>query len=275
MKPSARILRLIAAGLLIAGLAASFADAAALPTVRPLQDAGSNDDRVTLNFKGGTVAEYLAALKQAAPRANVVFTAEVGGVPMPPVELRGANWHTAVQLVDEHTAWVDGVQTMVQVKRVPGDPMIYRVSVHRSPPRVEAVRSRVWTVRALLDQVKAPDLLSAIEAALAMQQSETEPRVAFHEATGLIIAQALPAQIEVIEEVIVQLSAGRPPASKPDAGLQLELEKRLVRLETLETERVNLMRRVDDAQRQMAQLQAELAAYKQRFGNLGGGAGGQ
>lgn len=198
---------------------------------------------VTLDFPGGTAAEYIQAVQNAiAQRAegrlapNIVSVTEATGrIRMPAVQLRGVDPWSALLLVGDLRVERGDVVTELEVEQIPTSPHaspIYRVAADEirqprvvsanMPPR-ETTRenerlSNVWSLADITTLgMNAEEALTAIEAALALAEEElpsdgaegsAAPRrtqLRYHDATDLLIAVGPEEQIVLIHEVLAQL----------------------------------------------------------------------
>ena len=122
----------------------------------------------------------------------------------------------------------------------------------------------VWSVSSLLDNdISSEALLSAVEMALDVIDSDTQLDVRFHEETGLVIAMGDIGQMETIDGVLDQLRNSvddrRAEAAHGEfAGLPQEL----MRLEILTTE---LNRMLETRNRELADARAELRAIEREL----------
>ncbi len=183
---------------------------------------------VDLSFPGGTIADYLDALrKQVGKETNIVVTDPRAGEPvLPDISLSGVTVDAAVNLIAAQYRLDNGRKIKVRVEGVgdlgeqQGTPL-YRISsigVGRdTPPNV-----RVWTVASLIDdQVKADDVLTAVELAVSLAGPGSKPAdIRFHEPTSLLVANGSPEQIDAINSVIAQLLESQHQRLEEEARIE-------------------------------------------------------
>ncbi len=169
---------------------------------------------IDLSFPGGTVLDYVAAVRKANPEANIVTDPEAALIPMPAVALRRVTVPAALAVLRNRS--VNDGRTVVElsVEEVPvfspEERPTYQVQARtsgagRAPPPNRS--TKVWTVSSLLvGDLTSRKLLSAVETAVEVVGSDPRPDVRFHEDTGLVIARGSPDQIAAIAEVIDQLT---------------------------------------------------------------------
>ena len=156
-----------------------------------------------LDFPGGTVNEYVAAIRRAHPTANIVVLAGAGVWGVPPMQLRNVTVRAALGAIRQEVELPSGVRSalMVEESAVVGNPeSVFTLSfVGREAPR--PVRTRVWSIAEhILNGVAPEDLFGAVEVALALDPGEAQIR--YHEPTALLIVRAAPAQLDVVEETL-------------------------------------------------------------------------
>ncbi|MDY7110360.1 MAG: hypothetical protein SYC29_17155 [Planctomycetota bacterium] len=189
---------------------------------------------IDLAFPGGSVAEYVEALRGEAEYLNIIVMPEVAQVRMEAVELRQVDPTAAVSLL--HGLQQEGAGGMVQlaVDRVSGElfrSTVYTVSaIPKGTRRRQATDSEVWSLAEILQaDVSAEDVLTAVETALDMFEQTYEPtEVRFHRETGLLIAYARPDQIEAVDDVVSALTVALRSRAPADRGPKIaELETQL------------------------------------------------
>lgn len=167
---------------------------------------------LSLDFPGGTAADYIAALRHAEPRANVVVLGDLDRIKMAPVQLQNADVFSALRVLDQLPPEQDGLAVKVRVDNVASSPVSPPVFVVTADIRNRggATSSSFTTVISMADllgeDLKPADALTAIDATLGLIQGERAPaEIKFHEQTGLLIARGSPAQVDGIRQVVAQL----------------------------------------------------------------------
>jgi len=197
----------------------------AMPTLAEVFD---ETQVVTVNFEGGSVKEYVEAIKKVAPSANIVVMACADRVDMPAVQLTKVSLSTALQLLDGRSTQSAQGYTELHVQYNEGDEEgqgIWAIDCQTSLRDPFGGRGyRIWSVKDMVGEGQKTtinDVMSVVDSALSMvdegeAEAGTPPQVKFHEATGLIIAKGTDAQLGVIEEV---LDAMRETAHAEESGL--------------------------------------------------------
>lgn len=215
--------------------------APAQPPAAPAERARPSLPVIDLSFPGGTVTDYVAALRKATPDANVVIAPGAGEATVPAVTLRHVTVPAALDVLRGRVRTGAGVAVEIEIVHVPSystdERPTYAVRAHEAGgaagPRAS---THVWTVSALLGaDLTSRTLLSAIETALDVVGG-SKPDVRFHEDTGLLIARGNEEQIDVITSVIDELQGARRERETEEA-LREALEGCLARVHALEAER--------------------------------------
>lgn len=212
------------------------------------------DAPISLSFKGGTAAEYIATLRGAVkPRPlNVVFRGKADGVKLPPVELANVSVGTAVQTLDQiHEPIGDGV--WLEIKRVidgGGEPLYAILLRSNEPLQPFAAQSTdVFSIRGITEpaptdpdgvQVSLPSsvVLSALEAILSVDTAKEAPApvLKYHPDSGLVVVRAFEDQLLLVRRAIgtMQDDADRRRAmyATIDLGaVQVELQRSSIKLQ--------------------------------------------
>ena len=240
------------------------------------------DLQIDLEFGGGTVLDYLSAVKEAAGDSNLLIDLRTQHFGMGPVRLQSTALEAAVELVDGMTSEGDGVVRGIVVQTVGSAPRDAGYGPGRAPSagrpiyRVEVVEksggsnteSRVWSLHDLIHRKIEPDaILTAIEAALELHEEFGEPRLKFHDETGLLIARAHPAQIQAIAGVIEQLVESRV-GDENEQQLRARERELLERLDRSERERAEVTQHLLDMERRSAALQTTLNELETHHADL-------
>lgn len=205
-----------------------------------------NEARAAVSFPGGTVTEYVRAVRHAFPGANIAVAPGVESVRLAPVELTGANLPEAVaalRVLSESpvdvswtgtTALVDGAAA----KRRQGD----------SNPTL----LRVWPMAQILSQVEQDDALSAVQTALELAGPGAEVR--FHADSQLLMLRGNPTQIDAVSQTLDRLESvanWKRDRSEDPAG------DRARAVRELSDDRDRLLRRISELEDQVKRLEAE------------------
>ncbi|MCW5756582.1 MAG: hypothetical protein KIT54_05025 [Phycisphaeraceae bacterium] len=237
-------------------------DAASVRRGQPIAQTASPDPQthpISINFKGGTLAELVAALKAASPDrpVNIIYSAEAGQIPIPPFEVTDADLYSTLQSLSYTSSGSPvtldfGRLVSWQISRV--DYGVFSIQLSSNPRPVFDSRgrqvqaggpvNRYTTIQTIAEltiggtAMSADDVLSALQAALAMQGGE-EVKLAYHEATGLVFASVTGEQGQVIENTIMMLRQSyrewrdhaRQQQQNTDTGKQIkELSEQVTRL---------------------------------------------
>ncbi|MFQ5491585.1 MAG: hypothetical protein ACE5GE_12775 [Phycisphaerae bacterium] len=223
---------------------------AATAQVSPAAGLDGSAERVSLNFPGGPLADYIETVKRAAKTANIITAGpDAPEVPMPAVQFDAAPLGTALQLVEGEYALDERTLVKVRVETLGPSKQsakpVYRVVIVRE-------QARVWNVLDLFgEKVKPDDLLTAVETAVELLvENDRVAQVRFHEATGVLIATGTPRQVAAIGKVIEetrghlyltemwegleQAVAAPPSLEKQLAMIQAQIDEIKAKLEKVE-----------------------------------------
>lgn len=232
---------------------------------------------LTLDFPGGTVAQYVDLIRNTLTEhrqaANIMLKDGAADVTLPAMELMDVSLSTALKLLHQHRSSTPTGDAILDIELVTGaGAPIYIVSAHPigdpAKPPSGALRVHVWNVGELLaGDIKADDLLTAIEIALSLVQASDEPtEIRFHDATGLVIARGTPAQISTIDQVIHQLknSAERASIERDRKQKLQEAGRAMMELESREKALAAAQQQVAELDRERESLTRELQMVQDR-----------
>jgi hypothetical protein len=243
-------------GVMAAGLMSMMA-AAPLLGAAPLQAAGSTAVRaaqpaerggaagapaaevegaLSVQFRGGTLAEYLRVVEQAwrgADPVNIVLSGPADQVRLEPIVVRQVDIATALQLAVNMSRTPGVAEFHVQYEELAGAfapvhhirvTVLHRTSISRARQETE-----VFSLRDLLQsEMSAETVLSAVEAALMADEEAAEPALRFHEPSSLLIVRGTVSQQATVHRIMAELkrSAAQDASAKKRRELE-ETEKRL------------------------------------------------
>lgn len=186
-------------------------------------------------FEGGTVKEYIQAIRGVYGDFNVVVDPRAEAIPVPPVRLKHVPKGDAVRVLQCVTL-PDGRVPL----HVSAETAFYAVQVNGPLGGGAEQDVRVWAVNPLLKQaqLKPEDLLSAVEAVLKL--ADARAVVQFHRETGVLMVRGTIESLRVVDQVIDRLGGSlKSPASGAEQQgavaqaqlTQCETEKELLKKE--------------------------------------------
>lgn len=199
------------------------------PGSRQSQPAGggtqaSQHHLITIDFAGGTLAELVRAMKAASPDrpVNILYSTEAANIPIPPFEVAQADLNSTLRSLAYTSAGSPatlGAGRTVRWDIHPVGEGVYAVQIDNSPQYISTPRGqmlagqsdRMTVVHAITElttgaqAMSADAVLSAIQAALSIEEAAQEPKIRYHEETGLIFARVSHAQSAIIEQTLVNL----------------------------------------------------------------------
>ncbi len=204
----------------------------------------SGDALINVRFRGGTAAQYIVAVREAAGDLNILVAPEASEVPMPPADLKRVSVSAAIRLLKDKAndrVWLNVTELPIYAA---GEQQTFEVSAQVRSHRKRISDAYVWTVSNLVgDDLSSKAILSAVEMALDVVNSKTAPDVRFHEETGLLIATGDENQMETIDGVLTRLSdAAAERRAHESLEEVLALRHELARMEMLGAELRRMLR---------------------------------
>ena len=154
----------------------------------------------TIDFGGGTIAQYVALLKDATDGKtdlNIVVTDSAENYRLPEIQVR-TNLEGAIGVIE-------GCSTRTSLVEVDTDVSgnIYIVRVEYEEP----MQLTVSSVADLLERIEEQSLLSAVEIGLEMQGSGSNVTMKLHHETGLLFVKGPESSVELVHQVISELES--------------------------------------------------------------------
>lgn len=280
-------------------LAAALAAAATItlanpaPSLAQMSGGGSvvsvDSKLISVEFKGGSLADFIAQLREAAGGmpVNILYPPEFAGLQLPPMQLEQVLLDSALRvastLSESRPAMMpDGRKASWEVDRQgggPGAPVyvihVWAEELDESPevvpdkkqqPRFTAVHS-ITELTTGSGRMSADDVLSAIQAALAIEGEGGDTEIRFHEQTGLVFARVTPSQGSVIEQTLDNLD--RSMRARQHGESQSEIESIYKATGTSSTAEVIMrVRAADDMRTRVLELQRTIAELQTHIINL-------
>jgi hypothetical protein len=190
---------------------------------------------VSVSFPGGTLPQYVQALRAASEGANIVVPDDAGDVHVPPLTLKNADLLNALDVLADLVG--DDVQVRVRMLKSSQGQPVYALRVARArsaAPRGSQIPGsqvgmsagmpdpadlvvRVFSLRMLthpfaLDSagsgttMKPETILSAIETGLSFSASGPKPVVRYHTDSGILFVQGTPKHVHVVQEILSSLN---------------------------------------------------------------------
>jgi hypothetical protein len=211
---------------------------------------------LTVDFPGGTVADYIEAVRKAAGDVNVVIMGNVRDIPMLAVRLTAVDAQSALQVLNEIPRNQKGRVVEVRVGHEPPNsademPMFTVHSTLEAKEPSQSVHSMVFAVADVLhDNIKPDDLLTAVQTGLDLLGEEYQPaQIRFHEATALLIARGHPNQVSAVNDIVKEMRENivrRQQAQQQDVQ-NLRYQNQVLRQES------EMLRQENQALRQTAE----------------------
>lgn len=247
---------------------------------------------VTIDFKGGTVAEYVAALRKAAGEepVNVVLSKEAADVALTGISLRMVSLDNAVQAIEPAAGSIDGAFSIRRIKPLvatnSGASAVYAVDYQKRFRPIQPGTDRpvgdpeiqVFSLKPLIEPSpedgparvteNAETVLTAIQTALDLETSPNVPRadVKYHRESGLLIVRAIGGQLRAVDACLERM---RDDVNRRRASIRVSPEDLIERKANIARAEFGVQQskiQVDIAAKILNQLQAMRDA-----GNVGEG----
>lgn len=158
------------------------------------------DEIFTIDFAGGTIAQYVSVLKDATDGKadlNIVVTDSAENYRLPSINVR-TNLEGAIGVIEGCST----TKSLVEVATdVTGDIYIVRVEYE------EPLELTVSSVASLLERIEEQSLLSAVEIGLEMQGSGSNVTMKLHQETGLLFVKGPKSSVQLVHQVINELES--------------------------------------------------------------------
>jgi len=189
--------------------------------------------KISVEFQGGTIRDYVEVLKKQSALVNVVLEAQAEKIKMPPLSLRQVPTRAAIKLIQE-SASSGGY--FIEVPEISKEVFVVRRIIRDS--HMTSRSTSVLPVRELIEglaeeggkavaRFKAETILTAIDAALEVDGStkEEKPTIRFHADSSLLIVNGTLSQIDLVKSVIHQMEKNQ---QKGGAGNEIEELKKQI-----------------------------------------------
>ncbi|MFK7742563.1 MAG: hypothetical protein AB8H80_19790 [Planctomycetota bacterium] len=209
--------------LTLPGLTAQNPAAAASAQAAPARKAASRQPvTVNLKFDGGSLAEYVAAIRAQQPKANIVLAVGARTAVVPSLELREAGIEQALEAAC--MAVEADFRVTVREFKGPGQPVYSIVAEQRRVRKTAAAPKPAGPARTAMDYrlqrvfslneitqerpnglpgVSVETVLSAIE--LAMLGVGDPPKVRFHKDSGLLLLRGSLDHAELVQQMLATM----------------------------------------------------------------------
>lgn len=245
------------ASLAIAGATSLFADPPATDPVAAYTKSNGNMPGLkqllpTFDFQGGSVTEFVEALRLAArPRElNIILLDPVSDTKIAPVKLRNISVESALQLLRGPLTSSPIDVTWIVPENLLDNPVVYikRPNTVASEMAERAVQEQSRTTAVLSLELGpskpgqegnernalAAMMLDAIDQALSFnpQAGKPNPMVRFHQNSGLVFVVGEPSQVAIAREVVSRISQEARDAQNAEAP-KIEIARLRRELEAL------------------------------------------
>lgn len=187
---------------------------------KPPSPAGATG--INLKFPGGSLADYIKALREASPGLNVLVTVpEAREIQVPPIHLESVSASSAIGLIKGYQSLADGTSLSIYIEAFGGPPAedasaVYKVFSVQDAKVPRHIEVRVWSIGDLIaDGRTAQQILTAIETAVGLLKGYPDAQIRYHADTTLVVASGAPEQTQTIDRVVDGIRHGQIPPAPP------------------------------------------------------------
>jgi hypothetical protein len=171
---------------------------------------------VSLQFAGGSLSDYVKALKEATPNFNIVLAvSEAKDIRLPAIKLDAVSFYPALRLLQGEYRLDDGTIIKLLVNDMGGpregetaNP-VYKIWSERQEARKPSPQVQVWNIGELIGpDRKAEDVLTAVETAVGLLPNQDKAKIRYHAETTLVVACGEQDQLIAIERVVDGIRQG-------------------------------------------------------------------
>lgn len=226
------------------------------PDVRRIVDEalakqGQAIEAFSVTFEGGTVTQYLDAIRKAHPKANIIGAVGLDAYTVPSITLKGVTTKGALRPLEFVAQDAHGRIADLSVRMDDGVASVW-LDTRESQAifqdgETEALEAFVWNSKTLTADglVSVADITGAIETALSVFPG-AKPEVRIHEATGILAIRGTVVQLDTVREVIDQLGQMPDAMKRAKAAIRHEQEQ------------------IDEMQQQVRAVELQIAGMEER-----------
>ncbi len=250
---------------------------------------------ITVEFPGGTVANFIEALRQAASPdpVNAVVSDTASRVVLAPVRLRKVALETAIQSIETAAGDIGSWRiSRVRLERRDRDPLVgespvfsvlfepKRSSAARSADLVEKPMIQVYSLRDVTDPkpgdppgvtlvLKPETVLTAIKSGIELASAESTPTVEikYHQDSGLLIVRGSPEQTGLVQSTLNALEGD--VRMRRASAVQMGVSGTSIADMRAQFEKANLMAMKEQAEAKRAALSLERVRSQANAGAIG------
>lgn len=162
--------------------------------------------KISVDFAGGTIGEYVDAVKKEADSLNLIVTESAKELKLPKIALKNVPVNIAVKCIEQ---CFDPNKTIVRVGgEVQGVQFIQAEIVSTNQVEVLNVRHLISDNK---NEKEKENFLAAVETGLQMQSETTQNlKIKFHEETGLLFLSGDRSEISLVQKIVSELSPKYP-----------------------------------------------------------------
>ena len=255
-------MRIIALAALLALPAERWAEAQVRKTTMAPKSAATST--VNIDFKGGTLADYVILLRSLNPSANIILEDAAAEMPLPPIALRNVSIASALKAVEAtggavarslriQTIAADRLDagTEAHVLRLQNEPIGNELPLQRLLTPMKSVRAFSLAPLSLSSDatgkhLEANAIAAAVESALALVSTDAAQAVVkLDNSTHLLLVSGSAEQIETAAQVIGELLRTKNATPTSEESMLAQLRRLQEVVDQMSIELAALRKRVD------------------------------
>lgn len=239
----------------------------------PLIASPREPDLINIDFPGGTLAEFVQALRQAVVpgQVNVILRSGADAIEVPAVTLRNVTPDSAFAAIcPPNLAKVDSVQKSgapifviekirsgsIEQIQSPEATRALGQAIYRDRAQPDPFALRIYSVRNIVSgSIPLEAVMDAVKTALSVQRDQPQPELLYHEGSGVLIVRGSDSQHVVVSELLKTLerdSERLRGLAEREANMARVMQERILGMQA-EIEQTQL--EVDLKRAQVAELQ--------------------
>lgn len=217
--------------LLITCLAVNLAFTSPGSSVETASESTSAPDLFDLDFPGGTLQEYVDAIRKKVGNANIIVMPEAMNIPMPAIHLSSVEVGGALASLDDLKLATGYQEIKTHLSFHQGNQNLGELDIYTINANIHTynIMTRVFSVSDILHgKVSERDLLSTIESSLELvSENLPEAKVQFHPETGILIVRGYDAQVDVVNNLLDELhQSARQERSRKEKAAAMENQQK-------------------------------------------------
>ncbi len=220
---------------------------------------------VSIDFPGGSLADYVDLLHKSCPELNVVVNSDAADLAIQPIELRNVRPESTIAILERlypqqlDVSGLGGEFSVVVIGCVDSDSAGFR--------------TEIVSIRGLLEGphgIPLDQIMAVIESALSLDAAgaDMKPIIRVHKETGMLMLKASERDLDTVAAVIEQLRSSAHEAR--GLARQVEVTTQLRKSRRVRKRLTEMGKEMEDLHVEAARLRDELIRREQMIAELQG-----